>query len=127
MASIQPRIDTAPPGGTFAKTVPSTSRSPAAASNQRATASNLGLDWGVGRPPMTFESVMSTFGASQTSRSSSGRSSSPEWRAPAPRSVVIAALPPLGDAPRGRLQGVSEVLAPPPGPGAPHGVGPGPD
>ena len=44
IASIQPRIETAPPGGTLANTVPSTSRSPAAASSQRATASNRGRD-----------------------------------------------------------------------------------
>ena len=50
------------PGGTLANTQPSTSRSPAAASSQRATASNRGRDAGVGRPPITFASVMSTFG-----------------------------------------------------------------
>ena len=82
IASTQPRMDTAPPGGTLANTQPSTSREPASVTSHRATASKRGRDAGVGRPPITLASVMSMFGASQTSRSSSVRPS------PAPSSAV---------------------------------------
>src|SRR5690348_11349572 len=91
----------APPGGTLANTLPSTSRAPAPSTNHRAMASNRGREAGDGRAPMTLESVMSMLGASHTSRSSSAGS---EAGVAASGASVMAAMVALDLLTRSRLR-----------------------